>query len=645
MTIKHKMIWIGAIPVCGLILAGVVYTLQLDRVSKNMRNTVDQSFMGILHEDIPAITQMDEGIRSLLNADRDAYQAHLAEIQALDMANLAELETIDADNAENIAQVKERMELASVAFGEGEANTYSLFQQQNDAWVKTSRNTIQMSLDLKDGMLAQQQDLVSAGTSFDTMRNNLDEIVGILEGQADALIALPAEERDAKRLQELEAALRLLINADRDLYQSYVAQLQLVDEEEDETFDVLASDYETNATQVEERCAEASRVFDAAASQNYVDFVEEFRAWRRLGGTIIERAKGMRTMVSARQSGFAAGYEQFSAMRDRIDELGNSIEARIEAQIESIDAKGVAASKDLEIVEKQTQTVYKTMIVFVSVIVLAVVVMLVLSIRRMVAALGKMIEQLQEGSQAVSSASGQIANAAQSQAEASTEQAANLEETAASLEELVAMTSLSATNAQEAARLAEVAASSANLGNAAMKKVDDAMRGIQSSSSKTANIIKVIDEIAFQTNLLALNAAVEAARAGEAGKGFAVVAEEVRNLARRSAEAARETSTLIEEAVTRAKQGELVVGDAEKALDEIVGSIGKTSGLIKEIAAASQEQSMGLDQINTAVSQIDQTVQAGAAHSEESASAATELMEQAHSMDGIVKDLHGMVLG
>ena len=259
--------------------------------------------------------------------------------------------------------------------------------------------------------------------------------------------------------------------------------------------------------------------------------------------------------------------------------------------------------------------------------------------------IGRVIESLTTGAEQVNDASGQVASASQALAEGASQQASSLEESSAALEEMASMTRQNADNASHANSLMNETEQLVNRGAIVMQRMSGTMEQIKASSAQTSKIIKTIDEIAFQTNLLALNAAVEAARAGEAGKGFAVVAEEVRNLARRSAEAARNTSDLIEESTKHAEAGVSVSADMAKDLHEIQTSAGKVATLIAEIASASKEQAQGIEQVNTAVSQMDQVVQENAAHAEESSSAAQKLESQSRDLDAIITDLTMIVTG
>lgn len=204
-----------------------------------------------------------------------------------------------------------------------------------------------------------------------------------------------------------------------------------------------------------------------------------------------------------------------------------------------------------------------------------------------------------------------------------------MEELTASLEEISAQTELNAKNANKANELAESAKLNAVQGNSQMKDMLSAMEDINESSMNISKVIKVIDDIAFQTNILALNAAVEAARAGQHGKGFAVVAEEVRNLAARSASAARETTDMIEGSIKKAEGGTKIAKDTADALRKIVDGVEKVATLVNDIAIASNEQAMGIQQINQGIMQVSQVVQTNSATSEESAAASEQLSGQA----------------
>ena len=246
------------------------------------------------------------------------------------------------------------------------------------------------------------------------------------------------------------------------------------------------------------------------------------------------------------------------------------------------------------------------------------------------------LSQVATGSEQVASAAGQINSGSQTLAQGASEQASSIEEISSSLQETASMTKSNAANAKEARSLSDGARGSTEKGVDSMRKLSEAINKIKASADATAKIVKTIDDIAFQTNLLALNAAVEAARAGDAGKGFAVVAEEVRNLAMRSSEAAKNTANLIEESVKNAEGGVAINEEVLRNLDEINQQVKKVSEVVSEIAAASDQQSQGVEQINTGIDQMNQVTQQMAANSEESASAAEELSAQAEEMQSMV---------
>ena len=257
--------------------------------------------------------------------------------------------------------------------------------------------------------------------------------------------------------------------------------------------------------------------------------------------------------------------------------------------------------------------------------------------------IGRIVAGLSEGARQVTAASGQVAASSQSLAEGSSEQASSLEETSSSLEEMSSMTKQNADNAAQAKSLMVETKKIVDRVDDQMKIMASSIQEVTRSSEETGKIIKTIDEIAFQTNLLALNAAVEAARAGEAGAGFAVVADEVRNLALRSAEAARNTSTLIENTIVTVRKSNELTRQTQEAFQENVVIAGKVGNLIDEIAAASQEQAQGIGQVSRAVAEMDKVTQQNAATSEESASASEQMNAQAAQMKSYVEELVDVV--
>jgi methyl-accepting chemotaxis protein len=261
---------------------------------------------------------------------------------------------------------------------------------------------------------------------------------------------------------------------------------------------------------------------------------------------------------------------------------------------------------------------------------------LLASMKTMRDSLVGLIGQIQSGAGTIASASGQIAAGNEDLSSRTEQQASSLEETASAMEQLTATVQQNAGNARQANDMAASASDVAVKGGAIVAQVVDTMGSINESSRKIVDIIAVIDGIAFQTNILALNAAVEAARAGEQGRGFAVVATEVRNLAQRSAAAAREIKTLIGDSVEKVEAGARLVEQAGNTMDEVVASVKQVTDIMSDIRHASDEQSIGIEQVNLAIAQMDQVTQQNAALVEEAAAAAQSLQGQAGGLSEVV---------
>jgi methyl-accepting chemotaxis protein len=377
-----------------------------------------------------------------------------------------------------------------------------------------------------------------------------------------------------------------------------------------------------------------------AADKKLVEFKALARKDEKIA-TVEDCQAGLKAFSGAVTSFLGHWQGRDDLQKRRTSAANASVDAVQTASTEGIDG----ASRASDSAAASLYTASLTMLIGMGVAIAIAVTLALVITRSITRPVNRVINELREGAEQVAAASSQVSGASQSLAEGASEQAAAIEETSSSIEEMASMATQNAGNADAAKTLAESLRTGADRGAAAMTRMSQAIDEIKRSSDETAKIVKTIDEIAFQTNLLALNAAVEAARAGEAGKGFAVVAEEVRNLAQRSAESAKNTANMIEGAVKKAEAGVQISQEVSTSFEEIAGGVRKVNDLIGHIAAASSEQAEGAGQVNTAVSQMDTVTQSNAANAEESASASEELNAQADQLQSLVRELTALVHG
>lgn len=364
-----------------------------------------------------------------------------------------------------------------------------------------------------------------------------------------------------------------------------------------------------------------------------------------VAGPLQKELDALWTRYAVAMQSLIAGDQEIRRQREEFEKTAVALEAQI-------DATANAVERDIKTAQAATLATLASgrrtsVIVGISsgLFGLGMAVWVAFSLRTLNRGIRHATSLIESGANEIGHASGQLPGSGQSLATGASEQAASLEETSASLEEISGMTKRNAESALQAKDLASLTRAAADTGATDMEEMKRAMGAIKESSDDISKIIRTIDEIAFQTNILALNAAVEAARAGEAGMGFAVVAEEVRNLAQRSAQSARETAGKIEDSIKKSDHGVHICGKVAQSLAEIVGKARQVDTLVAEIAQASKEQTQGIEQVNSAVAQMDKVTQSNAASAEESAAAAEELFAQTHILQESIAELHLLVDG
>jgi methyl-accepting chemotaxis protein len=473
-----------------------------------------------------------------------------------------------------------------------------------------------------------------------------------------------ASDLKQKLFDEGFQSISLILNADRDMYQALTAfdQLSMGDVDANDR-DSIIGDIKENIGQVDTRVSDAEKILkqdeatwgtyrgtasDTNLYKIFADFYVNFNDWKFQVDEAINHGQTPEDFMTS-----------FDTAREDLNVIGEIVEQGIQDAMDKADAN------------RSTMVVSIIVIVCVMLVLSSVVATIILrylvssfskvsgalslisdgnldvevqvesrdeigdmgvNLNKMAENLNMVINNISSAAEQVASGAKQVSDSSMALSQGATEQASAIEELTASLEEISTQTVKNAENANQASNLAESARQSAALGNEQMGQMLTAMDDINEASSNISKIIKVIDDIAFQTNILALNAAVEAARAGQHGKGFAVVAEEVRNLAARSANAAKETTTLIEGSIRKVEGGTKIAKETAVALGSIVDEVSRVSQLVNDIAKASNEQAAGISQINQGLVQVSEVVQNNSATSEESAAASEELAGQAEML-------------
>ena len=582
-----------------------------------------------------------EGDRiSISEADRDSYQALVAELRSVNSASLEEAETYKLDFEENIQQTLDRVVTAEPRYTNEMKSVLNDFRDDYNTWTENSGEIIQRALNVAGGnarsVVAEQQ----AIESFNSVRNLIDELGELINNELELSLSL-------QRRLNVENALSLVLNGDRDFYQAYTAVLLLDKAATREAFDEQIAAFYENLEQTTERVAQAADILGVRGQSLKNNFQSEIGNWTQLSETIVTIAESNFADNQFIRDMFADTLVDYETMRENINKLGDLGLAYIN-----------------EIVESMFSDIQTAIFLYINILVIAIVVSIIvvaviaLGINRNIIKGRKLSQELADGdlttylnvgklsrdeigdlvgsqvtmaerfreivstildtSNNVNVGSEQVSDTSRTVSSGSEEQAAGTEQVSASLEEMGASIQQASENAAVTDTLSAQVVKSAKTSKDAVDETIEMMNRIE---EKTV----LIEAIAKQTNLLALNAAIEAARAGEYGKGFAVVASEVRKLAEDSAVAAGEISELSSASVSVSKK-------AGSTLEELLPDIQKTAELVQEMSASMKELETGVNQINDSLSQLDTVVQANASSSEELAATAEELTGQSQGL-------------
>ena len=508
-----------------------------------------------------------------------------------------------------------------------------------------------------DVLRADNNEFFRLSESFDKMAENYnrsDRAKTLRYPAALELAALTAKEAQSEFKQQVQEWKNILLRGQApDDFKKYLASF----DQQEKTVQSLLGELQglIKALGLETATAAKLAAAHTELGAKYREALKSYSATNAQAAQVVDRlVKGLdRPLTDAFDTVVASVKQAGDTVRQLNGALGRqstevcrASQLKVEASVEKLQTINVQEAETESKQSTKAAAFFKTFsLVSVGLGLAAGILLAWLTTRSITRPIKAVADALSAGAAQTAAAAAQVSVASQSLAEGASQQAASLEETSSSLEEMASMTSRNAETAGKVKELGSQTRKAGDVGVSDMAEMTTAMDAIKASSTDIAKIIKTIDEIAFQTNILALNAAVEAARAGEAGMGFAVVADEVRNLAQRSAQAAKETARSIEDAVQKSNAGAQISARVARSLAEIVTKARQVDELAGEVAAASKEQSQGISQVNTAVTQMDKVTQSNAANAEESASAAEQLNAQAETLHEAVVDLRRLIDG
>lgn len=620
MKLRGQFLIISGVPLLGIAVIFIMGNIAFNA----MRN------------DITVLIDFEGSQASMLNADRDAYQALVTVKDALASRTRQELEDQDAANQENLQQVWDRLTGPGESFPPEMNDQYDRFKREYSLWEEENRNIFSISLGIFDDQQEVQRASAAAEAAFTEMRDKIDLIGVLIDEQL-------AGDLSAARRRSLENAQSLVLNGDRDSYQAYLAQLKALDASDADRFKEFDDSNLENITQTGDRVSQAADISGNRAAALNGEFIRYFQIWSKESRRSLEVSRKIFSDVETRKDRMTRSEANFNSMRDSIDQLEGLMDQEISGHTD-------------EMIGGISRLILQYLIVFLVSLVVAVAFSLFFSssllhsiqgnihlaseigqgnlavkslaqsrkdemgdlnqvLEAMRERLSEIINTFKDSSMYVSSGSQQLSDSAQGLSSGASEQAASTEEVSASMEQMASSIEQNSDNAGEAKVISDALSAKARESGEAVRQTVAAMKEI-------AEKISIVSDMAHQTNLLALNAAIEAARAGEAGKGFAVVAAEVRKLAENSRKSAAVITDLSGDSLVIAeKAGNMII--------DLVSQIEKTSELVEEISASSSEQNHGMGQISAALLQLDKVTQANASTSEEIASTAEELAAQA----------------